>query len=62
MSTQTKLILGGVAGFLVLSILGWWIAALVVLGVVAIPVVGYMMLDPSQRKRVRAQGRKRLGS
>ncbi|MFF5263269.1 hypothetical protein ACFY4C_30440 [Actinomadura viridis] len=62
MSTQTKLILGGVAGFLVLSIFGWWIVGLILLGVVAIPVAGYMMLDPSQRRRVRAQGRKRLGS
>ena len=36
-------------------------ALLIVLGVVALPVVGYLMLDPSQRRRLRAQGRKRLG-
>jgi hypothetical protein len=62
MSTPTKILLGGVAGFLVLSILGWWTVALIMLGIIAVPVVAYMMLDPSQRRRVRAQSRKRLGS
>ncbi|XVQ12875.1 hypothetical protein ACQP1W_10070 [Spirillospora sp. CA-255316] len=62
MSTPTKILIGGVGAFLVLSILGWWTVALILLGVIAIPVVGYMMLDPSQRRRVRAQSRKRLGS
>ncbi|GAA2419555.1 hypothetical protein GCM10010191_33350 [Actinomadura vinacea] len=62
MSTPTKILIGGVAGFLVLSILGWWTFALILLGVMAVPAVAYMMLDPSQRRRVRAQGRKRLGS
>ncbi|MFI0357882.1 hypothetical protein [Actinomadura sp. 9N407] len=62
MSTQMKFVIGGVAGFLLLSILGWWTLALIVLGVMAVPAVLYMMLDPSQRRRVRAQGRKRLGS
>jgi hypothetical protein len=62
MSTQMKFVLGGVAGFLLLSILGWWTVGLILLGIVAVPAVLYMMLDPSQRRRVRAQGRKRLGS
>jgi hypothetical protein len=62
MSTPMKILAGGVAVFVVLAILDWWILALIMLGVVALPVVGYMMLDPSQRRRVRAQTRKRLGS
>jgi hypothetical protein len=62
MSTPIKVLLGGVALFVLLSILGWWTVALIVLAALALPVVGYMMLDPSQRKRLRAQGRKRLGS
>ncbi|WP_067491962.1 hypothetical protein [Actinomadura hibisca] len=63
MTPQTKIAIGGVVVGLVLgAIFGWWIAALVVLGAIAVPVVGYLMLDPSQRRRVRAQGRKRLGS
>ncbi|QFG25078.1 hypothetical protein [Actinomadura sp. WMMB 499] len=61
MSTQTKFVIGGVAvGFLTLFIFPWWITALIILGVIAAPLAGYLMLDPSQRKRVRAQGRKRL--
>ncbi|WP_395110805.1 hypothetical protein [Actinomadura sp. SCN-SB] len=62
MATPIKILIGGVALFLLLSILGWWTAALIVLGALALPVVGYFMLDPSQRRRLRAQGRKRLGS
>ena len=63
MSSRTKVVIGGVAiGLLVLWLVNSWILTLVLLGVIAIPVVGYVMLDPSQRKRVRAQGRKRLGS
>ncbi|WP_329519711.1 hypothetical protein [Spirillospora sp. NBC_01491] len=63
MSTQTKLVIGGVVvGFLTLLIFPLWLSALIILGVIGAPVVGYLMLDPSQRKRVRSQGRKRLGS
>lgn len=63
MSTQTKFVIGGVVvGFLTLFIFPWWLTALIILGVIGAPLVGYMMLDPSQRRRVRAQGRKRLGS
>ncbi|MDL4772007.1 hypothetical protein [Actinomadura xylanilytica] len=63
MSTQTKLVIGGVVvGFLTLLIFPLWLSALIILGVIGTPVVGYLMLDPSQRKRVRSQGRKRLGS
>ncbi|QKW34420.1 hypothetical protein HUT06_10595 [Actinomadura sp. NAK00032] len=63
MGTKVVYVIGGVVVSLIaLKILGPLIALLIVLGVVALPVVGYMMLDPSQRKRVRAQGRKRLGS
>ncbi|MBE1534436.1 hypothetical protein [Actinomadura algeriensis] len=61
MSTRTKIVIGGVAvGFLTLFIFPWWLTALIILGVLAVPVVGYLALDPSQRKRVRAQSRKRL--
>ncbi|MFG1998943.1 hypothetical protein ACGFNU_07345 [Spirillospora sp. NPDC048911] len=63
MSTKTKVVIGGVVvGFLTLFIFPWWLSALIILGVVGAPLAGYLMLDSSQRKRVRAQGRKRLGS
>ncbi|TDC63784.1 hypothetical protein E1200_21540 [Actinomadura sp. GC306] len=63
MSTQTKFVIGGVVvGFLTLFIFPWWLTTLIILGVLGVPLAGYLMLDPSQRRRVRAQGRKRLGS
>ncbi|MGI8330960.1 hypothetical protein ACRYCC_13420 [Actinomadura scrupuli] len=62
MSSRTKVVIGGVAiGLLAYLILPWWISALIILGAIVLPVGSYLMLDPSQRKRVRAQGRKRLG-
>lgn len=63
MSSRGKVIAGGaIAALIVLWLVPGWLITLVLLGVIAVPVVGYLMLDPSQRKRVRAQGRKRLGS
>ncbi|WP_018658400.1 hypothetical protein [Actinomadura flavalba] len=63
MSTQTKVIIGGVGvGLLLFWLLPNIVATLIILGLVAVPVVGYLMLDPSQRRRLRAQGRKRIGS
>jgi cell division protein FtsW (lipid II flippase) len=63
MSKRTMFVVGGVAvGLLTFKILTWWIPVLIILGVLAVPVVAYLMLDPSQRRRVRAQGRKRIGS
>lgn len=62
MSSSAKMVVGGVAlGLIALWLLPGWLAALVVFGVIAVPVVAYLMLDPSQRRRVRGQGRKRLG-
>jgi hypothetical protein len=63
MSSRSKVVIGGVAiGLLAIWLIPGWLLTLVVLGVIAVPVVGYLMLDPSQRKRVRGQTRKRLGS
>lgn len=63
MSSQAKVVIGGVAvgvlAFLLIPKIVW---ALIVLGIIAVPVIGYLMLDPSQRRRVRGQARKRLGS
>ncbi len=46
------------AGFVVAIILiavgiPWWIPVLLVLAAISVPVVGWMMLDPSQRRRIR---------
>jgi membrane protein implicated in regulation of membrane protease activity len=61
MSRGTMYIIGGVAVAILLYVmLPGWLFTLAVLGLIAIPVVGYLMLDPSQRRRLRGQ-RKRLG-
>jgi len=61
MSRGTMYVVGGVAAAIILYLLlPGWLFALAVLGIIAIPVVGYLMLDPSQRRRLRGQ-RKRLG-
>lgn len=62
MSPRTKILLaGGAAAVVLWLLLPNLLATLVILGVVAVPIAAYLMLDPSQRRRVRAQGRKRLG-
>ncbi|MEV4331622.1 hypothetical protein AB0K02_13935 [Streptomyces sp. NPDC049597] len=59
MSTRTKIVLGGAAvGLLLIPLLGFWLSLLVVLGV---PAVAYLMLDPSQRRRLRRVSRREIG-
>ncbi|WP_030354277.1 hypothetical protein [Streptomyces scopuliridis] len=59
MSTRTKIAIGGVAvGLLLIPLIGFWLSLLVVLGV---PAAAYLMLDPSQRRRLRRISRKELG-
>ncbi len=55
MSTRWQLAIGGI----VLAIILWilpiplWVPALVLIAALAVPVVGYMMLDSNQKKRLR---------
>lgn len=59
MSTRTKVVIGGVAvGLLLMPLIGFWLSLLVVLGV---PVAAYLMLDPSQRRRLRRVSRREIG-
>lgn len=54
--------IGGVgAAIIVLIALPNWIAALIIAAIVVAPVVGYFMLDPSQRKRLWRASRKQVG-
>lgn len=58
MSRGGKIAIGGVAVGLVLWWLtSFWIAALVMVGV---PAAAYLLLDPSQRRRLRHVSRKEL--
>jgi hypothetical protein len=47
-------IVGVVVGLILLAILPWWAAVGIVIIAAAIPVGGYMSLDKSQRRRLRA--------
>ncbi|GGX66270.1 MULTISPECIES: hypothetical protein [Streptomyces] len=59
MSNRTKVAVGGVAvGVILLWLLPFWAALLVMVGV---PVGAYLLLDSSQRKRLRRVSRKELG-
>lgn len=63
MSKKGWYAVGGVgAAIVVLWVLPWWLAGLIIAALVVAPVVGYVMLDPSQRKRLRRVSRKEVGS
>ncbi|GAA2214759.1 hypothetical protein GCM10009850_102240 [Nonomuraea monospora] len=63
MSPIQKYAIGaGVAVLLSWLIFPGWVTLLVVLGVVAAPVVGYLMLDPSQRERLKRARRRGIGN
>jgi hypothetical protein len=62
MSARTKYVIAGlVVGLIALWILPTWLAVLIIIGLLAAPVVAYLLLDPSQRRRVRQVGRKQIG-
>ncbi|HEY3881379.1 MAG TPA: hypothetical protein VGM12_22530 [Trebonia sp.] len=55
MRSSTKVgIAGVVLGLILLAILPWWAAVGIIIIALAIPVGGYMALDPGQRRRARA--------
>jgi len=55
MRSSTKVgIAGVVLGLILLAILPWWAAVGIIIIALAIPVGGYLTLDPSQRRRLRA--------
>ncbi len=59
MSNGAKIAIGGVvAAVILMPFIGFWLSLLVLIGV---PAVGYLMLDPSQRRRLRRISRKEIG-
>jgi hypothetical protein len=55
MTPSTKVgIAGIVLGLILLAVLPWWAAVGIIIIAAAIPVGGYLALDKSQRRRVRA--------
>jgi uncharacterized membrane protein len=61
MSPAAKALIGLVGLAVVLGLVGvpFWVIVLVVVG---LPVGAYLMLDPTQRQRLRRTGRKQIGS
>ncbi|WP_339151277.1 hypothetical protein WID27_00570 [Streptomyces sp. F41] len=59
MSNGAKVAVAGVVAAAVLwPLIGFWWALLLVIGV---PVAGYLLLDPSQRRRLRRINNKQIG-
>jgi hypothetical protein len=60
-SGRMKIAIAGVIiGFILLFVVPWEIGALVILAAIAVPVGAYLMLDPSQRRRLKnIQARRR---
>ena len=54
-------IIGVIAALLAFILLPGWVKLLGFVLLVGVPAAGYLMLDPSQRRRLRGQSRKRLG-
>ena len=53
MSGRMKLAIGGIIIGLILLLINPWIALVVIAAAIAVPVGAYLMLDPSQRRRLR---------
>jgi uncharacterized membrane protein len=52
-SGQTKIAIGGIIIGLILLFINPWIGLIVIAAAIAVPVGAYLMLDPSQRRRLR---------
>jgi uncharacterized membrane protein len=52
-SGRTKIAIGGIIIGLILLFINPWIGLVVIAAAIAIPVAGYLMLDPSQRRRLK---------
>ncbi len=54
MSGRMKIAIAGIIiGFILLFVAPWEIGALIILAAIAVPVGAYLMLDPSQRRRLK---------
>jgi uncharacterized membrane protein len=62
-SGRMKIAIGGIIIGLILLFINPWIGLIVIAAAIAVPVVGYFMLDPSQRRRLKniQQRRKQIG-
>jgi hypothetical protein len=61
MSRGTRWVIGGVVALVVFLLLPGWLKVLALIVLVGIPAVGYLLLDPSQRRRLRERRRRQIG-
>lgn len=62
MAKNTGMVIGGIAvGVLIFLLLPGWLKLLALVAIVGVPAVGYLMLDPSQRKRLRNRRNRQIG-
>ena len=62
MSGRMKIAIGGIIIGLILLFINPWSGLIVIAAAIAVPVGAYLMLDPSQRRRLRdIQRRKQIG-
>jgi len=54
-------IAGAIVGIILLFWLPWWIGLVVIAAAIGIPVGAYLMLDPSQRRRIKRIRRRQIG-
>ncbi|NED99272.1 hypothetical protein [Phytoactinopolyspora halotolerans] len=60
MAKNTPVVVGGIAvGVIFFLLLPGWLKLLAIVAIIGIPAAGYLMLDPSQRRRLREQRRRR---
>ncbi len=53
-------IAGVIIGFILLFIVPWYVAFALIVLAIAIPTTAYLMLDPSQRRRLREIRRRQI--
>jgi hypothetical protein len=53
-------IAGVIVGFILLFIVPWWVAFALIVLAIAIPAGAYLMLDPSQRRRLKEIRRRQI--
>jgi hypothetical protein len=61
MSNQMKFAIGGVVvGLVLLFFLPDWVGIVIIAAAIGLPIAAYLMLDPSQRRRLREARRRQI--
>jgi hypothetical protein len=61
LSGRTKIAIGAAVVGIVLLFINFWLGLVVIAAAIAVPVGAYLMLDPSQRRRLKRIRRRQIG-